>query len=72
METGSVLSFVCGAAYIILGLFLTMIIDLNTNRVERFARNNDYAIFALLLVWPLAIPILFLPRYGHRKTRSGL
>lgn len=62
--------FALGALYILIGLLFLMLIDVKTDRVETATNNNDFAIYLLVLFWPITSAILFLPRYKSRRRFS--
>jgi hypothetical protein len=61
--------FFIGASYVIIGLAVLIGIDLKTGRVDAFTRENDVLLFLMLFIWPLAFPVLFLPRYAPKNSK---
>jgi len=63
MELQMMVMFIAGGLYIFGGLLIMAQLDEATGRTTRFLRGKDTRLVLMILLWPLIIPILFLPRY---------
>jgi len=63
MELKLILMFLAGGLYIFGGLILMAQLDEITGRTTRFLQGKDARLVFMIMLWPLVVPILFLPRY---------
>ena len=61
------LLFLGSALYLFGGLMIMATLDEATGRVNRFLRRRYRRLAILILLWPLVLPVLFLPRYRAPK-----
>lgn len=70
MQLIFLIGMAAGITYLLAGLALMIWMDSKHNRIQAFVGDSSLRPFLLMLLWPLTLPLVAIPRHTTSNARA--